>query len=555
MSENLIVLIAFLSPAIFSATAIASWFQPGFRPKLITGMSIASAIMNMFVVALCGYYVFEFGLLESGLLGIKDIGLSLRLDSLNVLMLGMISLLGFVIIKFSINYMDGDAKQGAFLGRIAATIASVQLLVISGNLGILLISWILTSMTLHRLLVFYHERQGAQIAARKKFILARLGDICLFISFGLLYSHYGSGNLEIIFNAIKSAPPIGFQFSGLEVSALFLVLAAMLKSAQFPTHGWLIEVVETPTPVSAMLHAGLLNAGPFLMLRMAYVLEESAIAPVLLITIGGLTALFASVSYMTQTSVKTALGYSSIGHMGFSLMVCGLGVYSAAMLHLVAHSFYKAHSFLSSGSTIDLLKAGKVKNGKQSVSIGKIALGIAMALGLYSVFAMIWGVDLKNEVSLLFIGAVIVLGLSRLFTLAIASSWSSKLLTQSALLSLLVTVAFFTLESGTHYLLSSQVPELSIPGWGKFIAAAFILLLFSMAVFIQMAAPQLSQKPSYLALGVHVRNGFYANAIFDRLVNAWSMPKERGREVYNPWVSVDTENENTLVKELRKHMA
>ncbi len=118
--------------------------------------------------------------------------------------------------------------------------------------------------------------------------------------------------------------------------------------------------METPTPVSALLHAGILNAGPFIAIRMAFVIDGANLATTLLIVVGGLTAVFASVVLLTQPSVKVALGYSSAAHMGFMLMVCGMGIYPAALLHLVAHSFYKAHAFLSSGSAIDEARAAKV---------------------------------------------------------------------------------------------------------------------------------------------------------------------------------------------------
>lgn len=517
MSQNLLSLLALFSPLIFVITAIASWFQKGFKPKQIILLSKIATIISLAIAALIGSFVYQYSLIQYPLIGLAEIGFSIRLDAVSTIMFGMISLLGFIIVKYSVNYLDGDQRQGAFMGRLAATIASVQLLVISGNLGILLISWILTSMSLHRLLLFYSDRPGAQLAAKKKFILARLGDACLLVAIVLLYNQFGSGNLEVILNGIKNST---LGSTSLELAALFLALAAVLKSAQFPTHGWLIEVMETPTPVSALLHAGLLNAGPFLLIRMAFVMEASTYTSVFLIIIGGLTALFASVAYLTQTSVKTALGYSSVGHMGFSLMTCGLGAYSAALLHLVAHSFYKAHAFLSSGSAIDLVRAAKVTKVEKSFSPIKIILGIGMALALYSAFALLWGMDFKKDLSLLLIGTIIIMGLTRLFTAAIARKWNWRLLVQASLLALLVTVAFFTLESGTHTLIAAQVPQLTSPHWAKLIAMGFILLLFGMAVFIQLIASQLSEKPLYRAWAIHIRNGFYANARFDRWVGA-----------------------------------
>jgi NAD(P)H-quinone oxidoreductase subunit 5 len=520
MNQNLLALIALLSPLIFIATALASWFQPGMRPLSVKRMALVSTVSSIAIAAISGFFVIKYGLLETSLLGINNIGLSLRLDALSILMLSMIALLGFIVVRFSFNYLDGDERQGAFTGRLAATIASVQLLVLSGNLGLLFISWVLTSVSLHRLLVFYKERPGAIIAARKKFIVARLGDVSLLAAIVLLYFQFGTGNLESIFQSIQNSMALGLPINGIETVAILLALAALLKSAQFPTHGWLIEVMETPTPVSALLHAGLLNAGPFLIIRMAYIMEASTYAPLILITLGGFTALFASVVFLTQTSIKNALGYSSVAHMGFSLMVCGLGVYPAAMLHLVAHSFYKAHSFLSSGSIIDVIRSAKVTAAKRMGSPIRIALGIILGFAVYSGFAIVWGVDPVNEFSLLAIGAIIVMGLSRLFTSAIDSNGSLKLMLQASLLSLIVTTAFFILESGTHYLLSSQLPELLRPSVIEMVLIAGILITFGITVFIQIAAPALSSSPFYQEMAIHLRNGLYVNTVFDRTVRA-----------------------------------
>ncbi len=552
MSQNLTSIIALLSPLAFVAIAFASWFQPGFKPKQIITMGKVVTVISLAIVFFVSINVYQHTLIQSELIGVADLGFSVRLDSVSIVMLAMISLLGFIIVKYSENYLDGDQRQGAFMGRLAATIAAVQLLVISGNLGLLLVSWILTSISLHRLLLFYSYRPGAQLAAKKKFILARLGDTCLFIAVVLLYNEFNSGNLEIIFNAIKSN---GLISTALELAALFLALAAMLKSAQFPTHGWLIEIMETPTPVSALLHAGLLNAGPFLLIRMAFVVETSTYTSIFLIMAGGLTALFASVAYLTQTSVKTALGYSSVGHMGFSLMTCGLGVYSAALLHLVAHSFYKAHAFLSSGSVIDLVRAAKVTKVKQSVTVFKIFLGVAMALALYTAFAWIWGINPKKDVSLFLVGIIIIMGLSRLFTSAIASKWNFKLLAQATVLAILVSVAFFTLESATHQLIGKQVPNLTLPQRGKLIAIGLVLLAFSIAVFTQLIASKLSRKPFYTTLAIHIRNGFYANAYFDKLVGALHIHSTEKRPDIALVKLKKNSNKNLEIKALEKELS
>jgi NAD(P)H-quinone oxidoreductase subunit 5 len=146
-----------------------------------------------------------------------------------------------------------------------------------------------------------------------------------------------------------------------------------------------------------------------------------------------------------------------------------------------------------------------------------------MALVLFLAVALLWGMDLKTDISLLLIGSIIIMGLSRIFTAAIAGKWNLSLLTQAAALALIVTVAFFVLESATHTLVAQQIPEIAVPHLGRLIAIGLILLAFGTVVFIQLIASQLSQKPAYRALAIHVRNGFYANAFFDRLVGAYQI--------------------------------
>lgn len=520
MNQDLLALIVLISPLAFVITAITSWAQRGLRPLLMKRLSVTAAATSIAVSAIGSIFVLQYGLLETATYGFGGVGFSLRLDALSMMMLAMIALLGFIVVRFSLNYLDGDPRQGIFLGRLAAAIASVQLLVLAGNLGLLFLAWVLTSMSLHRLLVFYRERPGAIIAARKKFIIARIGDASLLAAALLLYNQFGTGNLELIFQGLKNAQTSGATLSGIEAVAIFLAIAALLKSAQFPTHGWLVEVMETPTPVSALLHAGLLNAGPFLVIRMAFVMEATTYASILLIILGGFTALFASVVFLTQPSIKTALGYSSAAHMGFSLMVCGLGVFPAAMLHMVAHSFYKAHAFLSSGSVIDALRGAKVSGATRVGSPIRIALGILLGFLVYTGFAFAWGIDPVAELPLLAIGGVISLGLARLFTSALDSTGSMKLLLRAAALSLVITTSFFVLESSAHSLLASQFPESTIPSLAEVVLIGIVLLTFSIAVFLQILAPILSQKPAYHALAIHLRNGLYMNTLFDKMVRA-----------------------------------
>lgn len=519
MTEMQMVLVALLSPLLFLATAVFSWFHPGRKPKGLILASRFAVRIGLLSAALSAFFVYQHGLLESPSIDYKGLGLSIRLDALSSLLFVMISLISFIVMRFSLSYLDGDTRQGVFIGRLAATMAAVQLLVLAGNLGLLLLAWIFTSFSLHRLLVFYPNRVRAVIAARKKFVAARLSDLFFLAAVYLLYSYFGTGRLEAIFQSLPELASATFPWQ-LELAAICLAFAAIFKSALFPTHGWLVEMMETPTPVSALLHAGLLNAGPFLIARLALVMGESSYAPVILVAFGGLTALFGSLSYLTQPSVKTALGYSSISHMGFSLMLCGLGLYAAAMLHLVAHSFYKAHAFLSSGSAVEQLKASQLPLQKKEHHPFRLLLSLAFAMVLFAGLAYLWGIDLVEERALLTISAIIVMGLALFVATALnfKNTWQSLL--QVGGLAAAVGTAFFALEAGMSRLLLGQIPAISEPGLLLSVLISLLLVCFGLVVLVQLIAPARPLTPFWQKLAIHFRNGLYANVAYDRLVGA-----------------------------------
>lgn len=530
--EQKILLLFLSAPALFLLTFLLSASQKRIKPRWVISLALFSAVISMLISVAGGYFVYRNGMIASGTPVMGSPAFSIRLDTVSLIMFAMISFLSFVILKFSINYLDGDSRQGLFIGRLAGTLSSVQMLVIAGDLFILVPAWILTSVMLHYLLTFYADRKGAQIAAKKKFVMARLGDVFLIATAFLLYRSAGSGNLEAIFSWVKNTELINLPYISFELPVLLLLITAFLKSAQFPTHGWLIEVMETPTPVSALLHAGLLNAGPFLIIRMAFLIEASAYASTVLLFVGALSAIFGSVVYMTQPSVKTALGYSSVAHMGFSFLVSGLGVYSASMLHLVGHSFYKAHAFLSSGSAVDIIRASRYEKSTKPLTLFKAIAGLFSALVVYAFMVWLFKVDIATHFSLVVLGAVIVLGLTKVFAQAYSSNHWKKLIFQSVFLAVTVTFAFFSFESLISSLLGNQVPEPGSSGMNGFAVPGLVLLIFTLIIALQMIAPQLKKRSLFLKMSIHFRNGLYANAIFDRMINALSIKKEK----YHPAV-------------------
>jgi NAD(P)H-quinone oxidoreductase subunit 5 len=520
----LIAPLGFLVAAAVAATA------KGVRPAgAIRSVRLASWVGLVVAAASC-VAVAAGGAVRTPLLGAEGLGLAVRLDPLSVVIFTMISVLAVVILRFSVSYLDGDARQGLFLSRLARTIAAVQVLVLSANLATLVVAWVLTSLALHQLLVFHPERPRAVLAARKKFVAARLGDLLLVIAAVMLYRSVGTGDLDAIFDAATAGSIASLP---LAVAAGCLVSAAMLKSAMFPTHGWLVEVMETPTPVSALLHAGVLNAGPYLVMLMAPVIAQVSGAGVALVLVGGATAALASMARITQPSVKVALGYSSAGHMGFSLMLCGLGLFPAAVLHLVAHSFYKAHAFLSSGSVIDEARASHVPTPQRLGSPVRLALGAAVAIAIYVPSAFVWGVRPDSEPALFVLGAVLVLATTQLVAAITDSNGPFVAWVGGAVLALSVTSLFFGFEAVMHTLLHDLVPAVDAGG-AQLAAAGAVTIGFGLVLVQQLRAPSRSGSDRRLAWRIHLRNGLYANALFDRLVMWLWGPADRRRAPDTP---------------------
>lgn len=513
--------LAVLAPLAFLVAAVVALRHPGRDLGPTARLGAAASWFGVAVSAGAGLAVALEGPVQSPTLGVEGLGLSVRLDALSTVMLAMVALLAVVIVRYSTRYLEGDERHGRFMARLFLTIAAVEVLLLAGNTAMLFLAWVATSLALHQLLVFYPERRGAVIAARKKFVAARLGDALLLGAVALLWVEFGTGDFATIFSQAPDAFADGGSLA-LTVAAVCLAGAALLKSAQFPTHGWLVEVMETPTPVSALLHAGILNAGPFLMMRFGFVMDGADVANAMLIVVGGATAVFASVVLLTQPSVKVVLGYSSAAHMGFMLMVCGMGAYAAALLHLVAHSFYKAHAFLSSGSVIDEARAAKVPLPQRLGSPSRVLASLGVAIAMYLPLAWLWGMDPTSDPVVLAIGAILVLGTTQLLAPALDSAGTGRAMGRAAFAAFGVTSAFFALEVGAHHLLYNTAPHgTGRPGVLLGLMAA-VLVVFATVVGLQILEPAHGTSERRRRWAVHLRNGLYANAAFDRLVGAWS---------------------------------
>ncbi|MES1174048.1 MAG: NADH-quinone oxidoreductase subunit L, partial [Myxococcales bacterium] len=289
----------------------------------------------------------------------------------------------WVVVLFSRRYLDGDPEQRAYLRRLLLTLAAVSALASSNNLLTIALLWLCTSLSLHGLLTHFRGRPQAQIVAHKKFLLSRLADLFLLGAVVLVRSNVHTLELDRIFAAVSGSSSLEAALVG---ATLLIAASAVLKCAQLPFHGWLIQVMEAPTPVSALLHAGVVNIGGFLLIRLSPLMARSGAAQTLLLAAGTVTAVLAAIVMSTRISIKVMLAWSTCAQMGLMLVECSLGAYEVALLHLVAHSLYKAHAFLSAGGAVAqyrvaALSPARVRSGFGTWLVGA-AISVLVVLGL-----------------------------------------------------------------------------------------------------------------------------------------------------------------------------
>ncbi len=307
--------------------------------------------------------------------------LGVRCDFATRIMLLLVAALGAVVVRFSRTYLDGERELDRYLRWLMLTLSAVTILVISNNLLVIAVAWTATSLALHQLLTLYSDRPAALVAAHKKFLVSRLADGALAVALGLLYTNVGSFDLDRVAAWVHLQPQLPMS---MQVGACLLVATVALRSAQLPFHGWITQVMEVPTPVSALLHAGVVNIGGFVLIRLAPWMTHAEPAGLLLVTVGLLTAIVAALVMTTRVSVKVALAWSTCAQMGFMLVQCGLGLWSLALLHIVAHSLYKAYAFLSAGAAVEEWKArsfatkSTLPSPLRLVSSTVAALGVAL---------------------------------------------------------------------------------------------------------------------------------------------------------------------------------
>lgn len=339
-------------------------------------LSVA-ALAGTVAVALAAAIGLDFLALR-GWVGINTLGIGLAV---------LVQLLGTVIAAFSVRYLDGEPGQRRYVAALSGVLAAVHLLLLADHWLVLIVAWALVGVALQHLLCFYPDRPFALLAAHKKRIADWVADSFLIAAAALAWVAVGSGSLPDLWLYLARE---GMSMS-MELSAACLVLAVILRTALLPFHGWLIQVMEAPTPVSALLHAGVVNLGGYVLIHFSPLLGEATLARLLLVVFGLGTAVLAGLVMLTRISIKVRLAWSTVAQMGFMLVECGLGLYAIAALHLIGHSLYKAHVFLSASSVVrqTWLKTmrGKLAPAPISLALAPI-VSVALALQIQSLLAI-----------------------------------------------------------------------------------------------------------------------------------------------------------------------
>jgi NADH-quinone oxidoreductase subunit L len=277
-----------------------------------------------------------------------QIPLGLRLDQLSICFVLLITGVGSLIHIFAVGYMAQDPERRRFFGYMNLFLAAMLLLVLGSNYLVLYAGWEGVGLASYLLIGFWQYKPSAAVAAKKAFIANRVGDVGLSLAIMLMFAQFGSVSFDGVFGAVGSA-----SHGAVTAIGLLLLLGACGKSAQVPLQSWLLDAMEGPTPVSALIHAAtMVTAGVYLIVRSAPIFNLSADARLAVAIVGAVTLLFGAIIGCAKDDIKKALAGSTMSQIGYMMLAAGLGPagYVFAIAHLIAHGFFKAGLFLGAGS-------------------------------------------------------------------------------------------------------------------------------------------------------------------------------------------------------------
>ena len=416
--------------------------------------------------------VYEISLWQWFAVGGLNPSIELRLDALSLIFIFVITFVGFLIHLYSVEFMRQDSGYARFFACLNLFVCSMLLLVLGGNLVLLYLGWEGVGLCSYLLIGFWYEEPQNGYAARKAFIITRVGDTAMLIGLFLLFDTFRTLQIDTI---ISEAPSTWTQGSGMVTAAALLLLGgAVGKSAQLPLQNWLPDAMAGPTPVSALIHAAtMVTAGVYLIARMHVLFELSPVAQTTVAVVGAVTLLIAGFSALTQTDLKRVLAYSTISQIGYMFLALGVGAWTAGIFHFFTHAFFKALLFLCAGVIIEALhhehnifRMGGLRKHLPFVFITFLAGAASLAAlplvtaGFYSKDAILW--------------------------YAWAGERGSGLLYAAGLVGALVTALYSTRLVILTFYGPLKTPVSKTPGWRMTVPLGILAALSILAGFLEV---------------------------------------------------------------------
>ncbi len=313
---------------------------------------------------------------------------SLSIDHLTLIMLAVVTGVGFLIHLYSAGYMAHEDGYWRFFAYLNLFMFFMTVLVLSSNFLLLFVGWEGVGLASYLLIGFYFRKDSAANAGKKAFIVNRVGDFGFLLGMFLIIAHFGTLSFQQVFAQVAANPTLHGGF--ITIICLCLLVGAAGKSAQIPLYVWLPDAMEGPTPVSALIHAAtMVTAGVYLVARCHTLFDRSPYALAWVAAIGAATALFAACIGIVQHDIKRVLAYSTVSQLGYMFLACGVAAYSAAIFHVVTHAFFKALLFLAAGSVIHALSGEqdmRVMGGLRRripVTFWTMTMGVFAISGIY----------------------------------------------------------------------------------------------------------------------------------------------------------------------------
>lgn len=365
-------------------------------PLLVAGVASAIGRRSPRLVGRLGAGTAALGLLGTLILAIGAIGgravsvsvtagghavVVITADRLTVMLLVLVFGVSAIVQVFATRYLAEDSRAGWFVAAAGLLTGASAALMTAGTLVVIALAWTTAGVALCLLLATYWDLPAARDGVRRTTAAFVIGDLALWSSVGLLAATRGTVDLRTLQAGNLHGPVVA-------LAAALVVLAALSRSAQIPFHRWLPATLAAPTPVSALLHAGVVNAGGVLLVKLGALVSASGPAQVLAVGAGTATLAYGAVTMLVRPDVKGALAHSTMAQMGFMILTCGLGLWAAAVVHLFAHGFYKATLFLSSGSAIAYRRrqralpptAGQVGTSVPALVLAAVAIAVAVTV-------------------------------------------------------------------------------------------------------------------------------------------------------------------------------